>query len=88
MDTGPTPFLNFAEQTPQGNVKDAAGNELYGCHRPGQGYLNLMNPEAGKVYYWGAKRLYDYHYSVEGWQLAKNVRNAPPPPWHPGTNPP
>jgi hypothetical protein len=88
VDTGDLPFAHFQDLTARGNVRDGAGNELYGCHRPSQGYLNLrIDPSspaaAGKVFYWGAKSKFDFHYAVDGWQLATGVRNAPPLPGTP-----
>lgn len=76
MDTGPKPFADFADLNHRGNTV-ADGIEVYGCHRRSQGYLNLQNPEPGKVYYWGNARRYEYHYQVDGWQIARGVRNAP-----------
>lgn len=86
MDTGPAPFKDFADLNHRGNTVDG-GVEYFGCHRPSQGYMNLKNPQAGKVYYWGAKRLLDHHYAPIGWRPARDVKAGPPLPGTPSHTP-
>jgi hypothetical protein len=74
FDSPPQPLEDFKPLSHRGNTIDRNGNEMYGCHRGSEGYLNIINPKPGMVYYWGNAKDVEYKYPSMGWELARGVK--------------
>jgi hypothetical protein len=74
FDSPPQPLADFRPLSHKGNTIDSNGNEMYGCHCASQGYLNIINPREGMVYYWGNANDVDHKYAVDGWERATGVK--------------